>query len=188
MTRTPYLQPHEMSAEQRQVYDQIVASRGTWLNGPFAPMLHQPRMAAPAAALGEFLRYHTSLGPPLSELAIIVVARFWGSDFEWYQHAKIALKSSVPAEVVAAIRADRRPPDMDQRQTAVYEFAHALLETHRVPPDVYDRAKTLFGVTGVVELTGLIGYYTFIALTLLAHEVPLPEGVGPQLDAREALD
>ena len=184
MTRTPFLQPQEMSPEQRRIYDDMVASRGTWLNGPYAPMLHQPRMAAPAAALGEFLRYHTSLGAPLSELAIIVVARFWDSDFEWYQHSRIALKSGVPAEIVAAISANQRPSSLDARQAAVYEFTLALLETHRVPDEVYDRARSLLGVTGVVELTGLIGYYTFIAFTLNAHEVPMPPGVGPQLPAK----
>jgi 4-carboxymuconolactone decarboxylase len=181
MTRTPFLLPEEMNPAQRKIYDDMMASRGTWLNGPYAPMLHQPRMAAPAAELGEFLRYHTSLGPPLSELAIIVVARFWDSDFEWYQHSRIALKSGVPTDIVSAIAANQRPASLDERQTAIYDYTRALLETHRVPDDVYDRAKALFGVTGVVELTGLIGYYTFIALTLVAHEVPMPQGVGPQL-------
>ena len=186
MTRTPFLQPDEMNSEQRRVYEQIVASRGTWLNGPFAPMLQQPRMAEPASQLGEFLRYHTSLGPPLSELAILVVARHWDCDFEWYQHARIALRSGVPEELVGAIAADQRPQHMDERQAAVYEFAKSLLETRRIADEVYGRAQALFGVIGVVELTGLIGYYTFIAFSLLAHEVPLPAGVGPQLPPKTA--
>jgi 4-carboxymuconolactone decarboxylase len=186
MTRTPFLQPDEMTPEQRRVYEQIVASRGTWLNGPFAPMLQQPRMAEPASQLGEFLRYHTSLGPPLSELAILVVARHWDCDFEWHQHSRIALRSGVPEDVVAAIAIAERPQRMDERQVAVYDFARYLLETHRVPEAVYGRAQALFGVIGVVELTGLIGYYTFIAFSLLAHEVPLPPGVVPQLSPKPA--
>src|SRR5689334_3456570 len=100
MTRTPFLTPEQMSAEQRRIYDDIVASRGTWLNGPYAPMLHQPRLAESAQKLGEFLRYHTSLPPRLSELAILVVARHWDSDFEWHQHARIALQKEVPAATV----------------------------------------------------------------------------------------
>lgn len=180
MTRTPYLTPEEMSPEQRRIYDDIVASRGKWLNGPYAPMLHQPRMAEPAQKLGEFLRYHTCLGPRLSELAIVVVARYWDCDFEWHQHAAIALRSDVPAAVIEAIRI-REVPTLREDESVVYSFTKTLLERHCVEDALYDRAKTLLGILGVVELTGLIGYYTLIALTLNAHEVPLPAGAQPQL-------
>lgn len=181
MTRTPFLSPQEMTPEQRRIYDEIVASRGTWLNGPFAPMLHQPRLADPAQKLGEFLRYKTSLPPNLSELAILVVARHWDCDFEWYQHAPIALRSDVPPDIVDAISHDRRPATLGESQAAVYDFARTLLEDHVVPDPIYERAKALFGVVGTVELTALIGYYTLIAFTLNAHQVPLPAGVTPPL-------
>jgi 4-carboxymuconolactone decarboxylase len=184
MTRTPFLKPEQMTPEQRRVYDHVVASRGKWIDGPFAPMLQQPRMAAPAAELGEFLRYHTSLGAPLSELAIIVVARHWDCEFEWCQHARIARNSGVAADVITAIARDERPATLDAQQTIVYEFSRALLEVHGVPDALYDRAKELLDVVGVVELTGLIGYYTFIAFTLNAHQVPLPAGTVPQLVPR----
>jgi 4-carboxymuconolactone decarboxylase len=187
MTRTPYLTPEQMNPEQRRIYDDIVASRGTWLNGPYAPMLHQPRLAEPAQKLGEFLRYHTSLKAQLSELAILVVARHWDCDFEWYQHAAIALRSGVSPEIVEAIREGKQPGVLSEDESAVYEFTRSLLKQHRVPSEIYDRAKRLFGVVGVVELTGLIGYYTLIAFTLNAHEVPLPAGVTAPLSPREAL-
>jgi 4-carboxymuconolactone decarboxylase len=181
MTRTPFLKPEEMTAEQRRIYDDIVASRGTWLNGPFAPMLHQPKLAEPAQQLGNFLRYHTSLPPRLTELAILVVARHWDCDFEWYQHAAIALKQGVEPAIVDAIRRDALPDKMSEHQSWVHAFTHQLLKTHRVADDLYAHCRDAFGVTGVVELTALIGYYTFIAFTLNAHEVPMPAGVGPQL-------
>jgi 4-carboxymuconolactone decarboxylase len=181
MTRTPYLKPEEMSAEQQEIYQAIVKSRGTWLNGPYAPMLLQPRLAEPAHRLGEFLRYHTSLGPPLTELAILVVARHWDCDFEWYQHAKIALRSAVAAEVVESIRQGLRPSSMPEDMEIVHDFTESLLARHVVPDALYRRAQERFTTVGVVELTGLIGYYTFIAFALLAHEVPLPVGVAPPL-------
>jgi 4-carboxymuconolactone decarboxylase len=177
MTRTPYLKPEEMSAEQREIYEAIVKSRGTWLNGPYAPMLLQPRLAEPAHRLGEFLRYHTSLGQKLTELAILVVARYWDSDFEWYQHAKIALRSEVPPEVIESIRQTVRPSSMNEDMEIVHDFARSLLVHHRVPEALYRRAQELLTTVGVVELTALIGYYTFIAFALVAHEVPLPAGV-----------
>ncbi len=148
-------------------------------------MLLQPRLAAPASEMGAFLRYHTSLGAPLSELAIIVVARHWDCEFEWCQHAHIARSSGVATDIVAAIARAERPTTLDERQTAIYEYTRVLLETHQVPDALYDRAKELFGVVGVVELTGLIGYYTFLAFTLNAHQVPLPAGTVPELSPRE---
>jgi 4-carboxymuconolactone decarboxylase len=184
MTRTPFLKPEQMTPEQRRVYDHVIASRGKWINGPFAPMLQQPRMAAPAAELGEFLRYHTSLGAPLSELAIIVVARHWDCEFEWSQHARIARSSGVAADVVDSIARGVRPATLDERQMVVYEFTRALLEIHQVRDALYNQATELFGVVGVVELTGLIGYYTFIAFALNAHQVPLPADAVPQLVPR----
>ena len=182
--RIPPLTPEQMTPEQRRIYDDIVASRGAWLNGPYAPMLHQPRMAEPAQRLGEFLRYHTSLGPPLSELAILVVARHWDCDFEWYQHSKIAARSGVPEAIIEAIRNDRPIGKASDQQSVVYEATRAVLEAHHIPDAVYDRARQMLGVVGVVELIGLIGYYTFIAFTLNAHRIPLPAGVAAPLPLR----
>jgi 4-carboxymuconolactone decarboxylase len=177
MTRTPYLTPEQMDPQQRRIYDDIVASRGKWLSGPYAPLLLQPRIAEPAQKLGEFLRYNTSLTPRLSELAIVIVARHWDCDFEWHQHAAIALRSDVPAELVEAVRQRQPPARMREDEAVVYGFTRELLERHRVEDSVYERGKAILGLVGVVELTALIGYYTFIALTLNAHEVPLPAGV-----------
>ena len=181
MTRTPFLKPEEMSPEQRRIYEEIYASRGTWLNGPFAPMLHSPPLADSAQKLGEFVRYHTSLPPYLSELAIIMVARHYDSAFEWHQHARIALAAGVPAEVVEAIRNGKSPAGQATDPQIIYDFAQALLTTNRVPDEIYDAARSAFGVTGVVELVGLMGYYTLVAFCLNAHEVPLPAGAISQL-------
>jgi 4-carboxymuconolactone decarboxylase len=181
MTRTPLLSPADMNQDQRRIYERMVATRGTWLNGPYAPMLHQPRLAEPAAELGRFLRYHTSLGPSVSELAILVVARHWCCDFEWYQHAQIAREVGIAGEIVDGIARGERPADLDEKQSTVFDFTRELLRSHRVADALYRLATERLGVVGVVELTGLIGYYTLIALTLNAHEVSLPAGVGPQL-------
>jgi 4-carboxymuconolactone decarboxylase len=121
-------------------------------------MLHQPRLAEPAKRLGEFLRYNTSLAPRLSELAIVIVARHWGSDFEWYQHAAITLRSGVSGQVIEAIRLRPVPPALQSDEQTVYEFTRSLLERHRVEDALYDQTKVLLGIVGVVELTGLIGY------------------------------
>jgi len=184
MSRIPYLTPQQMTAEQRRIYQDVIASRGTWTDGPFPPLIHQPRIAEPTHKLGEFVRYHTSLGPRLSELSILIVARHWDCNFEWHQHAAIALRSGVDPAIVESLRKDERPAELQQDEQTIYEFASNLLQHRHVPPDIYDRAKALFGVVGVVELTALLGYYTLLALSLNAHEVALPAGIDPPLAPR----
>jgi 4-carboxymuconolactone decarboxylase len=173
-----------MSPEQRRIYDDIVRSRGTWLNGPFAPMLHQPRLAEPAHLLGDFVRYNTSLPPEMSELAIILVARHFDCHFEWSQHARIALAAGVRAELVEAIRNDVTPAELRADEARIYDFTTDLLRKNRISEEHYQAVHERFGLTGAVELVGLIGYYTLIAFTLNAHEVPLPAGVPPPLPDR----
>lgn len=187
MTRTPNLALEEMTLEQRRIYEDIVASRGTFFNGPFPPLLHQPRICEPTHQLGEFVRYHTSLGQRLSEFAILVVARHWDCDFEWHQHAAIALCSEVSAATIESLRTGARPASLREDERVIYDFATTLLEQHRVPTDLYERATTLFGIVGVVELTALLGYYTLLALSLNAHELSLPPGVEPSLKRRSDL-
>jgi 4-carboxymuconolactone decarboxylase len=186
MTRTPYLKPDEMSAEQRRVYDDIVRTRGTWLNGPYAPLLQSPELADKAQALGELVRYRTVLPPKLNELAILCTARHWDSPFEWYQHERIARQAGLAAEVCQAIAHFERPLFNDDDEQVIHAFATELLTHHRVCDATYGRATQRFGTRAVVELVAVIGYYSLIAMTLNAHEVPLPAGVPAPLPARPA--
>ena len=184
MTRIAILPLDEMTPEQRRIHDDIVASRGNYSNGPFPPLMHQPRIAEPTHKLGEFIRYHTSLGSRLSELAILIVARHWDCNFEWHQHADIALRSDVQPGIVESLSKGERPTGLREDENVVYEFASSLLERHNVPAEVYAKATDLFGAVGVVELTALLGYYTMLALSLNAHELSLPPGVEPPLPPR----
>jgi len=184
MTRTPFLTPEEMDSEQRRVYDDIVRSRGTWLNGPYAPLLHSPELADKAQALGELVGYRTSLDPRLSELAIIITARHWDCQFEWLQHEKIARKQGISEATCVSI-ANGYPPALDNEiDEVVYAFTSALLAKHFVDESTYARARALLGIPGTVELVAIIGYYSFIAMTLNAHEVPLPAGSVAPLPTR----
>jgi 4-carboxymuconolactone decarboxylase len=184
MTRiaTPTLD--EMTPEQRRIHDDIVASRGNYSNGPFPPLMHQPRIAEPTQKLGEFVRYHTSLSSRLTELAILIVARHWDCNFEWHQHVAIALSNDVQPGTVESIRNGERPTSLREDEDVLYEFASTLLERHSVPARIYAKASDLFGAIGVVELTALLGYYSMLALSLNAHEVSLPSGIEPPLAPR----
>lgn len=175
MSRIPPVDPTQMNAEQRKVYDAIASGPRGGVRGPFLALLHVPELANRVGNLGELLRYKTSLGQRLSELAIITVARNLRCHYEWYAHSKIALDNGVPPAVVEAIRTGKTPEWTDPKDRLVYEFTRELIAERRVSDATYQAAAKAFGTAGVVELAGLVGYYSMIAMTLNAHEIVPPE-------------
>ena len=176
MPRIPLPSPEEMNPEQRRVYDAIVTGPRGRLVGPLRAILHR---ADKWQQFGELLRYRTSLSPKLSELAILVTARHTRSSLEWHIHEQMALKAELPASIIADIFAQRRPVGADDDMLAIYDYAHELTEGNTVSDATHKRVTGRFGVVGVVELTALVGYYTMVAMTLNAHQIPLPEGAEP---------
>lgn len=177
MSRLPELRKEDLTSEQRALFDAIAAGpRGERmaLEGPFGVWLHSPAFGQEAQRLGVQARYHTSLPPRLSELAILVCARRWQATYEWHVHAPIALAAGVSPAVVDALAEDRTPVFTAVDEQAVHDFAAALLATGRAPDEAYAAARAALGEAGVVDLVGVLGYYTLVAFTLNAFEVEVP--------------
>lgn len=184
MPRIPIAAPDTLAPEQRAVYDKIASGPRAGVRGPFLALLHQPVLADAWQQLGEVLRYRTSLSPRLSEFAILITARHMDCQYEWFAHEPHATKAGLAPATIAAVKAGRRPELSAADEKAIYEFTVELNERHVVSSDTYKRAQDQFGTVGVVELTALIGYYTMVAMTLNAHELPLPAGTTPPLPPR----
>ena len=176
MARIPLPTPETLTPEQRRVYDAVVAGPRGQVRGPLLAALHRPELADKWQQLGELLRYRTSLPPKLNELAILVTARHCNCDLEWVLHEEMALKAGLARPVIEDIRVFRRPAGADADTLSVFDFADELNRNKTVGADTYARALERWKVVGVVELTALVGYYTMVAMTLNAHEIPLPEG------------
>ena len=172
----------EMNEAQRRVAEEAASGKRGRVPAPLRAWLHSPEFGARAQRLGEFLRYDTSLGPLLSELAILVTARRWTSHYEWFVHKREGLKAGLDPAVVAAIARREMPGFAAPAQQAVYDYATALHETHAVPAAVHAAAVRELGEAGVVELVGVLGYYTLVSMTLNAFEIGLPEGQAPELE------
>ncbi|HEU0204976.1 MAG TPA: carboxymuconolactone decarboxylase family protein [Burkholderiaceae bacterium] len=179
MPRISLPAPETMTPEQRRVYDKVASGRRGKVQGPLRAAIHNPDLADRWQALGELLRYNTSLTPRQSELAILVTGRACRSPFEWYAHRIEAEKAGIERAVIEAILAERRPPSLPEDDATVYDFALELNRFKSVSDATYAKALKRFGERTVVELTALVGYYTMVAMTLNAHEIPLPEGVEP---------
>jgi 4-carboxymuconolactone decarboxylase len=180
LARIPLPTPETMTPEQRRVYDAIVTGPRKTLVGPLRAALHRPELADKWQQFGELLRYRTSLPAHLSELAILVTARHCNCQLEWLIHEDMARKAGLADTVIDALR-ERRRPEADADTLAVHDYAHELNEQNKVSEATYRRTLERFEPVGVVELTALIGYYTMVAMTLNAHEIPLPEGAEPPL-------
>lgn len=182
MARIPLVSAETLTPEQRPVYDRIVAGRRGMVVGPLRAALHSPALADRWQALGEHLRYNTSLPPRLSELAILVCGRHWNSEVEWLIHAEIAAKAGLEPDIIEALRTGRAPELCDPDDVAVYDFARELLAQGRVSDVAYAAAHERLGTVGVVELAGLVGYYSMVAMTLNAHQIPPPPTNARPLD------
>ena len=170
-----------LTADQRDLFDKIVASRPVkpddgHIGGPFDVWLQNPEMGKRLVGLGGFFRFDTSVERRYIELAILVTGQYWQAQFEWYAHEPMAREAGVPDSLIAAIKIGERPHMDDPKDEAVYELATQLHLTRRVSPATFDRAAAAFGEQGVAELVGLCGYYTLVSMTLNAFDVPLPEG------------
>lgn len=180
--RIPLPGREELDDAQRAVWDRVVSGpRGTVI-GPLRAAIHNAELAGRWSAMGEALRFGTSLPKRLSELAICVTGRRWSSQVEWWVHARVAEEAGIAPAILDAIREGRPPVFADPQERVVYEFARELQQSGRVPDAIHAAVRESFGVKGVVELTALIGYYTMVSMTLNAHGIPLPDGEADPLE------
>ncbi|WP_354122630.1 carboxymuconolactone decarboxylase family protein [Bradyrhizobium sp. LA6.7] len=175
------LSREEMSGAQRRVADEATSGKRGRVPAPLRAWLHSPVLGSRAQLLGEFARYDTILGPKLSELAILITARFWTSHYEWFAHKREALKAGLDPSIVDAIAAREVPIIEEAKSKAVYDYVVELQRTHLVSDQTHTTAVKELGEQGVVELVGVLGYYTLVAMTLNAFEIGLPEGEETEL-------
>ena len=172
----------DLSERQREVYEAIRSGPRGEVRGPLAVWLRRPELADRAEALGRYCRYDTLLPPRLSELAILTIARIWGSEFEWWSHKDIALKAGLSAVVVEAIRTNQSPVFEKEDEAVVSAFTRAVHLDRRISHELYARAVELLGEDAVVDLVGILGYYARISMTINVFDVDLPEPATSELD------
>ncbi|MCJ2137895.1 carboxymuconolactone decarboxylase family protein [Methylobacterium sp. J-026] len=177
--RLPTIPPQDYTSEQKQAAEAFAQARGKPPFGPFEPLMYSPEVMTLARSMGDYLRFKPKIGTTLSELVILMTARRWTQDYEWYVHAPIAEKAGIAPEIVAAIRDGRRPARMSDDETIVYEFTAELQDTKRVSDTTYARAEARFGKPAIVDLAAISGYYTLLAMELNAARYPIPEDGKP---------
>ena len=148
------------------------------MGSPFNVWLRSPESADPIQQLGSYIRFNSSLGPRLNEFAILITAREWTSQYEWYAHHRLALQAGLNPQVAQAVAEGKRPTGMQPDEDIVYDFSRELHQTRRVSDTTYARALKQFGERGVMDLIAVNGYYTLVSMTLNVDRTPIPNG-GP---------
>ena len=179
-TRMPPLPADRMTEAQKKAAAEFEAARGT-LSGPWAVILRSPEMINRARSLSDYLRFNSSLPPRLSEFVILITAREWTQQYEWNAHQPLAMKGGLNPEIAKAIAEGRRPEKMAEDEAALYDFCIELHRNRSVSDATYARAVAKFGEQGVVDVIGLSGWYTLVAMVLNTARTPLPADAAPAL-------
>jgi 4-carboxymuconolactone decarboxylase len=171
--RMPEIPLDKMTAAQRSIADAIMTGPRKRMSGPFNAWLRSPELADRLQKVGEYVRFNTSLDKRVNEMAIIMTAQAWGSQYEWYAHAPLAIKAGLDPATVAAIGAGRKPDNMKDDEAVVWEFTTQLRRDHGVDDAIYAKALEKFGEQGIMDLVAVNGYYDVVSMTLnVAHVKP----------------
>jgi 4-carboxymuconolactone decarboxylase len=180
--RLPEVNEDNLTPAQQTLLDSLRNSprgKNVSLGGPFGVYMHAPEVGEVAQQFAAFCRYKTRLPKRLSEFAILMIGRIWKSQYEFFVHAKDGLAAGLKPEVIADLKAGRRPNKAAKDELALYDFIDELYAKRRVSDRNYKRAQEVLGDAGVIELLAICGSYSTTSTILNAFNVPLPEGVVP---------
>lgn len=180
-SRMPVIPDAQLTEEQRNAVADIVAGPRKSLVGPFIPLMRSPDFMNRLQKTGEYLRFRSVFEPRLSELAILITARAWSQNFEWHHHRPIAEKAGLRTAIIEAIAEGRRPQAMAMDEANIYDFLDELARTKNVSEPTYKRVAAMFGEKGVIDLIGIHGYYSLLAMVL--NVTHTSGGVEPELPA-----
>jgi 4-carboxymuconolactone decarboxylase len=179
--RMPPIPADKLTDAQKKAIEEFKAARSAEVSGPFVPLLRSPEVMSRARAMGDYLRYKSSLPPRLSEFVILLTARRWTQQYEWNAHQPLAEKGGLRADITAAIAAGRRPERMADDEDALYTLFEEVQRNQGVSDATYARAVGKVGEHGVIDAIGIMGYYSMLAMVMNTTRTPLPPGVEPPL-------
>ena len=174
--RMPPIPVEKQTPEQRKAAEVFRANRKQDVFGPFVPLHRSPEVMLRAMAVGDYLRYRTVFPTKLNEFIILITARHFTQQYEWFVHYPIALKEGLPREIADAIADGRRPAGMSPDEELIHDFCTELLRNHSVSDPTYARAVARFGEQGTIEMVGVVAYYTFQSMVLNTARTPVPAG------------
>jgi len=176
LDRMPPLERAAMNEAQRKAADALAAGPRGGVKGPFIPLLRSPELMDRLQRVGEYLRFDSSLQPRISEFLMLIVSRQWTQQFEWAVHAPLAIRAGLKREAVGDLQEGRRPADLQPDEAVAYDFCEELVRNRGVSDATYRRTVETFGERGVMDMLGVIGYFTAMSMVLNVARTPAPDG------------
>src|SRR5258705_1944108 len=177
--RFPQLTMEQLNEAQKPLGEQIMKVSSVGLGGPYNPMIRSPVLGQRLYDLVYYLRLQTSVPTKLNEFAILIIGRQWRSQVEWYAHAPLAAKAGLSPDIIAELKAGKRPSNMAEDETVVYDFVTELTTAKRVSDPTFARASKVFNDQQIVDLTAVSGNYVMVAMMLAMAEETVPPGKEP---------
>jgi len=174
--RFPQLTMDQLDDKQKPLGEQIMKVSSVGLGGPYNPIIRSPVLGQRLYDLFYYLRWQTSVPTRLNEFAILIIGRQWRSQVEWFAHAPLAAKAGLSPDVIADLKANKRPSNMAEDEALVYDFVTELTTTQKVSDETYARAKKVFNDQQIVDLTAVAGNYVMVAMMLAMAEQSVPPG------------
>ena len=179
LDRMPAIPEAQMSPDQKRVMDEIAAGPRGRIGGPFIPLMRSPELMNRLQKVGEYLRFQNTVGLRNSEFAVLIVARHWSQPIEWAIHRPIAEKEGVLPATCDAIAEGRRPDNMTDDETLIYNVLEELRNNRSLSDTTYAQLLKRFGEQGVIDLVAHYGYYSLLAMTMNVARTEVPQNTGP---------
>src|ERR1700694_703704 len=183
--RFPQLTMDQLDEKQKPLGEQIMKVSSVGLGGPYNPMIRSPVLGQRLYDLFYYLRWQTSVPTKLNEFAILIIGRQWRSQVEWYAHAPLAAKAGLNADIIAELKANKRPLNIAADEAVVHDCVTELTTTQKASDETYARAKKVFNEQQIVDLTGVAGNYVMVAMMLAMAEETVPPGKEPPFKVGE---
>jgi 4-carboxymuconolactone decarboxylase len=179
LDRMPAIPEAQMSPDQKRVMDEIAAGPRGRIGGPFIPLMRSPELMNRLQKVGEYLRFQNTVGLRNSEFAVLIVARHWSQPIEWAIHRPIAEKEGVLPATCDAIAEGRRPDNMTDDETLIYNVLEELRNNRSLSDTTYAQLLKRFGEQGVIDLVAHYGYYSLLAMTMNVARTEVPQNMDP---------
>jgi 4-carboxymuconolactone decarboxylase len=179
--RLPEIPADQMTAAQLLAMEELTSGPRGKIGGPFVPLLRSPELMSRLQKVGEYLRFHNTVGLRNSEFAVLVVARHWSQPVEWAIHRPIAEREGVHPATIEALAEGRRPSTMSEDESLIFDVLDELRHNKSVSQTTWQKGLVRFGEQGMIDMVAHYGYYCLLAMVMNVSQTALPAGATPEL-------
>lgn len=174
--RFPQPTMEQLNPEQQAVAAEVLKQSSAGLGGPYGMLIKSPELLKRYLMMTDYLRQKTSLPRRLNEMAILLEARLWDAQYEWWAHEPLARKAGVPEAIISDIREGKRPASMQPDEAIVYDVVTELLNKRQLSDETFGKARQILGEQQVVDLVAVAGFYVMVSAVIIAGRVGIPNG------------